>query len=79
MVLKFCLSQFVMEVNLYMEYQKNLRISNLFCVDLTWNYPIASYKLLKDKFRTGIRKGSCYFKNLIRMASGPKLVRVYCI
>ena len=39
MGLKFCLSQFVMEANLFLEYQKNLRISILFCVDLTWNYP----------------------------------------
>ena len=34
---KFCLSQLVMEANLFLEYQKNLRISILFCVDLTWN------------------------------------------
>ena len=55
MVLKFCLSQFVMEVNLYMEYQKNLRISNLFCVDLTWNYPIISFvSFLTNRIIAGI-------------------------
>jgi hypothetical protein len=28
-----------MEANPFMEYRKNLRISILFCVDLTWIYP----------------------------------------
>ena len=37
--LKLCLLQCVMEANLFLQYQRNRRISNFFCGDLTWNYP----------------------------------------
>jgi len=46
MWLKFCLSEFVVEVNLFLEYRKNLIISILFRVDLTWNYPCISFVIL---------------------------------
>ena len=39
MGLKFCLAQFVMDMNLVLEYQKKSGDVKFFSRDLTWNYP----------------------------------------
>ena len=39
MDLKFCLAQFVMDMNLVLEYQKKSGDVKFFPRDLTWNYP----------------------------------------
>ena len=39
MGLKFCLAQFVMDMNLVLEYQKKSGDVKFFPRDLTWNYP----------------------------------------